>query len=97
MVNINTSSLEYAPAFARDGLDLYFNRADMLLAGNMVQNANVRILKATRASFDQPFEPPVKLKNVSGLVEGATLPNDGSELIFHKKVGSRYMLFRAFN
>ena len=95
MKNINTEALEYAPAFARNGLEIYFNRSNILMAGNTVKGAEMRIMLSKRESLEKPFGPPAKLKNIDGLVEGATLSGDGSELIFHKKVGKSFRLFRA--
>jgi hypothetical protein len=85
--NVNTSSLEYAPALSADGLELYFTR----LTG-IWPFAGPTIFRARRGSIDEPFGKPVKVI-VAGFVEAPSLGGDGN-LYFHKRVSGRYQIWR---
>jgi hypothetical protein len=87
LANVNTSSLEYAPALSADGLELFFTR----LTG-IWPFGGAKIFRATRASVSEPFGKPQEL-NIKGFVEGPTLGADGT-LYFHKKVDGRFQIWR---
>lgn len=93
---INTEALEYAPSITADGRELYFTRASRLMTGGEKgEGAHLRLMIARRASTDEPFGEPMTLSALSGFVEAPTLPHDKSELFYHKRVGRKFMLFRA--
>jgi hypothetical protein len=94
--NINTPALEYAPWLSHDGLSLYFSRASELMVGSKSQGANLRILVATRKALDEQFREPQAIRSIQGFVEAPTLTSDGSEILFHKKVGDKFRLFHAY-
>ena len=87
LANVNTSSLEYAPALSDDGLQLYFTR----LTG-FWPFRKTKILHATRTSLDEPFGKPVEVIT-DGFVEAPSVGADGA-LYFHKNVDGRYQIWR---
>lgn len=95
MKSINTDALEYAPAVSADGLELYFTRASLLMAGSETPGAMLRIMVATRSSVNEPFGEPRVLTALTGFVEAPTTPVDAKELFFHKKVGKNFVIYRA--
>lgn len=95
MKNINTDELEYAPCLSKDGLELYFTRTKMNMMLGIVNGAKTRIMIARRMTLQDPFQEPLKINGIDGLVEGPTLSTDGDELFFHKRVGDIYAIFRA--
>jgi len=91
--NINTAgNLEYAPAIGQDGLELFFTRATKSASGAVVK---VEILQATRDKLDQPFGKPNIVVVADGFVEGPSLSADEKSLYYHKKVGSRFVVYVA--
>lgn len=95
MMNINTGPLAYAPAISADGLELFFTRASMSASGPAEERARLRIVVATRTSVYEPFGEPRVLTALTGYVEAPSISQDGLELFFHKKIGSRYLIYRA--
>lgn len=87
LANVNTSSLEYAPALSDDGLQLYFTR----LTG-FWPFRKTKILHAARTSLDEPFGKPVEVIT-DGFVEAPSVGADGA-LYFHKNVDGRYQIWR---
>ena len=87
--NVNTSSLEYAPALSADGLELYFTR----VAGIWLFR-KPRIFLARRASVDAPFGKPVELESIEGFVEGPSIGADNT-LYFHRRLDDHYALWRV--
>jgi hypothetical protein len=83
---LNTRALEYAPAAAADGLELFFTRLD---------GATPAILRATRARASDPFGAPSPIEGVSGFVEAPTLTCDGRALYFHRLDGGEFAIYRA--
>lgn len=92
--NVNTGALQYAPSISADGLELYFTRASQRAPGR-ASPGSVRIMVATRATPESPFDEPRVLAKLDGFVEAPTVPLDGSEMFFHKRVGERFLIFRA--
>jgi hypothetical protein len=86
---VNTADLEYAPALSADERTLVFTRADAGLRGR------VSLYVAARASVSSSFDPPARLAELEGLVEGATFVPDGRAIYFHRRDGSRYVLYVA--
>ena len=48
---------------------------------------------ATRAATDKPFDQPCAIKALTGFVEGPSIPLDGKELFFHKKLNNTFSHF----
>lgn len=94
MRNVNTNALQYAPCISADGLELYFTRASQPRPGPSVPGA-LRIMISTRNSIHEPFGTARTLAALSGVVEAPTLSLDRKELLFHKRVGSTFVVFRA--
>jgi hypothetical protein len=90
MKNIDTGALQYAPCISADGLELYFTRASQRPSG-----PSVRIMVATRPTASQPFGEPEVLQSLLGFVEAPSVSTDGKEMFFHKKVGDRFVIYRA--
>jgi hypothetical protein len=95
MKNINTGPLAYAPAISANGLELYFTRASQSEPGARGISAKVRIVVARRSSLTDPFGEPEVLGALKGFVEAPSVSLDESELFFHKKVGDKYIIYRA--
>src|SRR6185295_2838621 len=91
LANVNTNDLEFAPALSADGLELYFTRRtrNWLFDGP-------RILRAQRASIDEPFGKPVRVEMGNGFADGASVAPDKT-LYFHRKVAGRYEVWRTSN
>jgi len=87
MKNINTGALQYAPAISADGLELYFTRASPL--------TGVRIMVAARISVNDPFGEPRVLSQLTGFVEAPSISLDSKEMFFHKRVGEKFVIYRA--
>ncbi|MEO8657514.1 MAG: hypothetical protein ABI693_03550 [Bryobacteraceae bacterium] len=87
MRNVNTGALQYAPSISADGLELYFTRAS--------QVRGVRLMVATRNSVSEAFGEPRVLSALTGFVEAPTITLDGGELFYHKRVGQKYVIYRA--
>jgi hypothetical protein len=87
-VNINTAELEYAPSISSDGLELFFTR----MTGSLFWRKTT-IEHATRRSVTDPFEPPVTIAAVEGLVEAPSLTANGKHLFYHAKVDGTYRIF----
>jgi hypothetical protein len=87
LANVNTGSLEYAPALSQNGLDLYFTR----LTG-FWPFRRTKIFRATRGSLDEPFSKPADVL-IDGFVEAPSVGADGM-LYFHKNVDGRYHIWR---
>ncbi|HEY6332274.1 MAG TPA: hypothetical protein VI756_23320 [Blastocatellia bacterium] len=88
--NVNTGELQYAASISADDLELYFTRA--IVAG---PDAGAHIMVATRRSRSEPFGEPEQLSQLSGFVEAPSVSLDGKELFFHKRVGSKFVIYRA--
>lgn len=86
--SVNSADLEYAPAIAASGLELFFTRYT-------AANNRFAILRTTRGSTAEPFSAPAELSTLQGIVEAPSLSSDGRTLYFHKKVGARYVIQRS--
>ena len=89
MRTINTDALEYAACISGDGLSLFFNRTRVGIFGGTA------IFLATRPDTASPFGIPLRLAAITGFVEGATLSPDERSLYYHRKDGSRFVLYRV--
>ena len=84
----------HAPAASADGRELYFTRASQPIAAATVQG-HLRIMVATRNSVTEPFGEPRALTALTGFVEAPSISLDGKEMFFHKKVGEKFLIYRA--
>lgn len=94
MKNINTGALQYAPAISADGRELYFTRASQPIAGANARG-DLRIVVATRNFVTEPFGEPRALTALTGFVEAPSISLDAKEMFFHKKVGGKFLIYRA--
>jgi hypothetical protein len=90
MEQVNTNSLEYAPAITADGLILFFTRLRPL-AG--LVPIHVGIYVTARKSIGEPFGAPALIEAADGFVEAPTVAPDGS-LYYHKKDSGRFIIYR---
>ena len=95
MKNINSGALQYAPAISADGRELFFTRASQLMAGADAPGALPRIMVARRNSVTEPFGEPRVLAALAGFVEAPSVSLDGKEMFFHKKIGEKFLIYRA--
>jgi Tol biopolymer transport system component len=87
--NVNSKALEYAPCISSDDLMLLFTRA------RLGPNGGVSILVSRRASSTEPFGPPARLAALDGFVEAPTLSPDDRSIYYHKREGTRFVIYRA--
>lgn len=88
---INTSDLEYAPSISADGLTLLFTR----LRRGLFREPAIYI--ARRKSTEDAFGKARRLSALKGFVEAATFAPDGGAIYFHRREGTRYVLYRAIS
>ena len=81
--------LKYAACISSDGRTLYFNRTRTGILGGTA------IFVATRPDTASPFGAPLRVSAMTGFVEGATLSPDERSLYYHKREGSRFVLYRV--
>ena len=86
MEQVNSDALQYAPCISRDGLTLFFTRADRELR-------EAAIYLATRRSTTLPFGPPARLAAIDGFVEAPTLSPDERSLYYHKKERDGFVIY----
>ena len=87
--NVNTETLEYAPCISADGLTLLFTRARPGLGGG------VSIFVSQRTRTTEPFGPVARLAALDGFVEGPTLSPDERSVYYHKREGTKFVIYRA--
>ena len=80
-------TLNYAPATAASGLEIFFTRVD--------PGGPPAIYVARRTDIAAPFGEPVKIEAASGFVEGPTLSPDEKSLYFHKRENGHFVLYRV--
>jgi hypothetical protein len=86
--HVNTEALEYAPAIATDGLELFFTRV-----GQLPPSTPPAIFRTVRTSQEEPFEKPQKVAGPTGFVEAPTLSQDGRTMYYHKKEKERHVIY----
>ena len=73
---------------SKDGLELFYTRIGKT-------NLKTAILVAKRSRVSDPFSEPEILGSIHGFVEAPTLTGDGKTLYFHKREGSKFVLFKV--
>ena len=58
-------------------------------------DVQVAIYRSYRASREAPFSVPERVAAISGLVEAPSLSGDGRSLYYHKREGSRFVIYRV--
>lgn len=89
LVSINTVDLEYATCISTNMLELYFTRVKVPLTETSVPEIYV----ATRASLNEAFGEPYKIKETMGFVEAPTLSPDNQILYYHKRDNNKFELY----
>lgn len=82
---VNSVDLNYAPCSSKNGLELFFTRANGL-------TLTTTICHVKRGATVEPYGSVDRL-DLDGLVEAPTLTVLGDALYFHKKVDTTYQLF----
>jgi len=91
--NINTDDLEYAPLVSADQLMISFTRGSLTFKDGKFRGMTSRILVATRQSANEPFGKPLRIRAITGFVEGSTITPDKKVLYYHKKEGDTFRLY----
>lgn len=91
LANINTGSMEYAPAVSADGLELFFTRISKV--NNRLKM--VGIYTARRSKVTEPFSRSEKIAAITGDVEAPVLSGDEKHLYYHRMVNGRYKAYRV--
>lgn len=86
---VNTAALEYAPCISADGLTLLFTRSSAGLRGTPA------IFASQRRLLTEPFSEPMRLGDLDGFVEAPTLSPDERSLYYHRREGTRFVIYRA--
>lgn len=89
--NVNSDSLEYAPAISADGLELFFSRIGKVDG----RPAFIGVFTARREATDAAFGKPERLMAVTGEVEAPSLSGDGRHLYYHRLDGGRFRVYRV--
>jgi hypothetical protein len=91
MANVDSTSLEYAPAISEDELELFFTRLASIADA---ADSPPTIYRAARTSVDEPFGIPQHVVAAAGFVEGPTLGPGGASLYYHHCDGDTCAIFR---
>jgi hypothetical protein len=83
---VNTAALEYAPALAADGRELFFTRFE--------EGGVPALFRSVRPSTRAPFAAPEPLTAAVGFVEAPTLSPDGRVVIYHRLEDGVFVLYR---
>jgi len=86
--SINSGRRQYAPAFSRDELEVFFTRLDPFFLIPEPQ-----IYYAIRASTKAPFGEPKLVEALKGFVEAPTLSADGCEIFYHTLQEGKYKIY----
>jgi hypothetical protein len=86
---VNTEALEYAACISSDMLELYFTRLTLPLS----QSSLPQIFVATRASDDEAFRKPYRIKEISGFAEAPTISPDSKIIYYHKNENEVHKLY----
>lgn len=89
--NINTDSLEYAPAISSDGLEIFFSRIGKV-NGRLKM---VGIFTARRNSVHAPFAGPERIVAITGDVEAPVLSGDENRLYYHRMDRGVFRAYRV--
>ena len=91
LANVNTASLEYAPAISADGLELFFTRISKVDG----RPKFVGIYVAKRRSRSEPFGSPERIMAITGDVEAPVLSGNEQHLYYHRMVDGVFKVFRV--
>ena len=91
LANVNTASLEYAPAISADGLELYFTRISKVDG----RPKFVGIYVAKRGSRSEPFGSAERITAITGDVEAPVLSGNEQHLYYHRMVDGVFGIFRV--
>jgi hypothetical protein len=89
--NVNTDSLEYAPAISSDGLEIFFTRIGKVNGKPKM----VGIYTAKRRSMEEPFAKPEKIAAITGQVEAPVLSGDENRIYYHRLVRGVFKVYRV--
>jgi hypothetical protein len=89
MKNINTGALEYAACISANQLELYFTRVTV----PFTPTSSTGIFVSTRQNINEAFSPPLKIQNITGFAEAATIAPDQKTLYYHKQENNLYVLY----
>ncbi len=84
-------ALNYAPATTADELEIYFTRVNK----DHPEVHGPQILVAKRANRALPFGPPLRIRAITGFVEGPTLSPDEKSLYYHRKDDGHFVIYRV--
>jgi hypothetical protein len=87
LANVNASNMQYAASISANGLTFFFTRERSGLGGGL------SIMMATRADTAQPFGVPQRIAAIEGFVEAPAISPDERVLYFHKREGSRFVIY----
>ncbi len=85
--NINTKTLEYAPAISKDELEIFFTR--------LIDRKRLGIFRAVRKNTDAPFDKPEWISSIKGHIEAPTFSPDENSLYYHKKEKGKFVIYRV--
>lgn len=89
MQNVNTDALEYAACISANQLELYFTRVAVPLTAASFPELFI----STRPNVNEPFGVPYRIQIIKGFVEAMTIAPDLRTFYFHKKEGTRFVLY----
>jgi hypothetical protein len=93
--NINNGDINYAESISPDDLEIFFTR----LSASDIKSGLLRscILRSTRTTPGEAFRIPEMIASIGDreFVEGPALTDDGHTLYYHKRVGSKFRLYRV--
>ena len=91
LANVNTDSLEYAPAISANGLELFFTRISRVNG----RPEMVGIYTARRKTVSEPFSRPEKIMAITGEVEAPVLSGDENRLYYHRMNNGAFRVYRV--
>ena len=90
LANVNAGGLNYAAATAADERELFFTRIDPRHPAD-----GPKVYRAYRQGATEPFGCPQRLRALTGYVEAPSLSLDGRTLYYHKRAGTRFLIYRV--
>ena len=84
--NVNADGLEYAACVSAAGLELFFTRIPM-------GDRSPGIYRSSRPNTWSAFSIAQRVTAATGFVEGPTLSPDEKQLYYHRKDGTRHVIY----